>query len=239
MGGSGAGGSGAGGSGMGGSGAGGSGAGGTGNPMGSVTIAGEDMLDDMDDGNSGILEQGDRIGYWYAYNDKTPGGMQTPADGAEFTMEDCGFNGRGKCAHVKGSGFKEYAGFGFDLKNTGVAKRETYDLSAYKGVAFWVKSNVAFKFSIALAGVIDVAEGGTCTPPAMPNPREDCYDTHGKAILRPTGEWQQIVVPFTDLKQPGYGKVVPWDPKQVMSIQFDFGGGVSFDIHVDEIGLYK
>jgi hypothetical protein len=240
--GSGAGGSGAGGSGAGGSGAGGSGAGGTGGPMGTVTIAGEDMLDDMDDGDAAVLAQGERIGYWYSYNDMTAGGMQTPADGADFTMEDCGFNGKGKCAHVKGMGFKTWgAGFGFDLNNSGMVgvKKGTYDLSAYKGIAFWAKSNVPFKISIALAGVIPVEEGGTCVMPAMPNVKEDCHDTHGKQILRPSAEWTQYVVPFSDLKQPGYGKAVAWDAKQVMSIQFDIGMNLTFDVHVDEVGLYK
>jgi hypothetical protein len=221
------------------SGTGGSGAGGSGTPGGMVTIGPDDMIDDMEDGDDAIIMLSKRAGFWYAYNDMT-GGMQKPEPDKDFIPEDCGPSMKGKCVHITGSGFKEWgAGVGFDLNNPGEpAKRMTYDVSGFKGIAFWAKGNVPFRLAVAVAGVVPVEEGGTCPTPANPMGPEQCHDTHGK-LIRVTGEWAQYVVPFSDLVQANFGKKAAFDPATVLSVQFDVNQGLTFDISIDEIGLYK
>jgi hypothetical protein len=207
--------------------------------MGQVTIGQDDMIDDMEDGDDAILPIGKRVGFWYAYNDMTPG-MQKPVPDGDFIPEDCGPANKGKCVHLTGSGFTLWgSGVGFDLNNPGEPmKRMAFDASAFKGIAFWAKGNVPFRLALAVAGVVPVAEGGTCPVPANPNGPEQCHDTHGY-LIRVTGEWKQYVVPFAMLAQDNFGKKAPWDAATLLSVQFDINKGLAYDISIDEIGFYK
>jgi hypothetical protein len=84
------------------------------------TIAPENAIDDLEDSDGSITNQGGRVGAWYTYHDATAGG----ADAGNGHHVRARLRSRGvKCAHTSGSGFKDYgAGFGFDFSNSGSAK---------------------------------------------------------------------------------------------------------------------
>ncbi|APR85782.1 Hypothetical protein A7982_11131 [Minicystis rosea] len=194
-------------------------------------IAPGDVIDNMEAGTGSILSQGGRIGSWYTYNDGTTSGMQTPLAGGMFAPEliPGGHGTSTKAARTHGMGFTTWgAGMGFDLHNTGTTK-SAYDVSAFKGVAFWAKGEPGtIRFKALTSATVAFAEGGLCTAV--------CGDSHG-AIVPLTSDWVQITIPFTSLTQEGWGTQEDWNPMQVLSIQFQ-SGAVPFDFWVDDIGFY-
>jgi hypothetical protein len=234
-----------------GSGTGGSATGGSGGSSGSatggsgggssVTISPENMIDDMEAGTGSIIMQEGRVGAWYTYNDESAGGTQTPVAGEPFLPEAIpGGNGTSLyAAHMVGSGFGVWgAGMGFDLNNPGDGEggagiKGQYDGSAFQGIAFWAKGSVPMRFKVQLAGTVPTTAGGTCTG----DPDLECQDSHGKSI--PLSEnWQQYVIPFTDLKQEGWGTKVGWDATTLVGIQFQVAKSLDFDVWIDDIGFY-
>lgn len=200
----------------------------------------EDMIDNLDDGDDAILPIGGRAGYWYSFNDMSPGGQQTPASGAQIVPVEGGPSNRGHHVRTTGSGFKSWgAGVGVDLNNPGGGKIGRYDVTQYRGISFWARSNVPFRVALATAGVLPVEEGGTCVQPPSPGP-QDCYDSHAALILRPSAEmWQRHEVLFANVRQTGGGKQVPWDPTTLMSIYFEVGPYLSFDVSIDELAFIR
>jgi hypothetical protein len=200
----------------------------TGVGPGSQAITPENMVDDLEDNDGSIINQGGRVGAWYTYHDATAGGMQTPEMGATFEPQDCG-HASVKCAHTTGSGFKDYgAGFGFDFNNSGSAKG-IYDVGSFTGIAFWAKGT-PFRLKVLTAATVPATEGGTCST-------AKCSDNFGTAVAA-TADYQQFVVPFSSLTQEGWGDKVSFDPKTVIGVQFQVKAGVTFDISIDDVGLY-
>jgi hypothetical protein len=72
--------------------------------------------------------------------------------------------------------------------------------------------------------------GGSCTI---------CSDHYGTEIPL-TSQWQQVSVPFSSLKQRGWGRPLLAQPdlEHVTSLQLGFGGGVVFDLWIDDVELY-
>lgn len=219
-----------------GSGTGGSGTGGTG-----ITISPENMIDDMESGTGSIIAQEERVGAWYTYNDATATATQTPIAGDPFLPEAIpgGHGSSLYAAHTVGSGFTTWgAGMGFDLNNPGDGEggagiKGQYDGSSFTGIAFWAKGSVPMRFKVQLAGTVPTSTGGTCTG----DPDLECQDSHGKSIPL-TGEWQQYVIPFTELKQEGWGTKVGWDGATLVGIQFQVAKSLAFDVWIDDIGFY-
>jgi hypothetical protein len=186
------------------------------------------MIDDVESPSGSIIPQGGRIGAWYTYHDATAGGMETPEQGTAFTPSPGGYMSA-QCARVTGSGFKDYgAGFGFDLNNDGTTKG-TYDVSAFTGIAFYAKGT-PFRLKVLTSATVPTAEGGTCAT-------TKCSDNFGTAIPA-TADYQEFVVPFSSLTQEGWGDKVTFDPKTVIGIQFQVKANVTFDISIDDVGLY-
>ncbi len=192
------------------------------------------VLDDMEDGDSSIPEEGGRVGAWYVYNDAT--GSQDPPESADFAMSQLS-EPRGDstfAAHSSGDGFTEWgAGFGFDLNNDGTT-RGTYDASAYSGVSFWARSGAgSLAIRVGLSDAQTSAEGGQCDP----NTEDSCDDAFG-ANLQLTSEWQQFTLSFAELQQDGWGMQFPGIQRdQLYSMQFEVGTNVAFDVWVDDIML--
>ena len=209
-------------------GAGTTGAGG-GNPSpGTVTIAPANLIDDLEDGNGSISALGGRVGAWYTYNDKTAAGTQTPTVGDPFVPSADG-NGSTKAAQTSGSGFAEWgAGFGFDFNVSGTTKG-TYPITAFTGIVFSAKGT-PFRLKVLTTGTVPTAEGGTCAT-------TKCGDNFGKPIAA-TANWQQFVVPFASLTQEGWGDKVTFDGATVTGVQFQVAKNVTFDISIDDIGVY-
>jgi hypothetical protein len=195
---------------------------------GSVSISPDNMIDDLEDNDGSILLLGSRVGAWYTYHDATAGGMQTPEMGIAFVPQDCG-RASVKCARTTGSGFADYgAGFGFDFNNTGSAKG-IYDVGSFTGIAFWAKGT-PFRLKVLTSATVPAAEGGSCAT-------TKCSDNFGTAIAA-NADYQQFVVPFSSLTQEGWGDKATFDPKTVIGVQFQVKANVTFDISIDDVGLY-
>jgi hypothetical protein len=199
----------------------------TGTP-GSQTIEPANLIDDLEDNDGSIKDLGGRHGAWYTYNDQTAGGTQIPAMADSFTPSACGYMSS-NCAHTNGSGFKTWgAGYGFDLNNDGTTKG-TYDVSAFTGIAFYAKGT-SFRLKVLTTATVPSTEGGACTG-------TKCGDNFGTPITA-TADYQQFVVPFSSLTQEKWGTPATFDPKTVIGVQFQVGMGVTFDISIDDVGLY-
>lgn len=261
--GSGSGGSGAGGSASGGgsgTGSGGSGSGGAGGGNGGAGGgAGEtDMISDFEDtpGKATMIKSGDRTGYWYVYFPKsdsssTPpsGTTMTPAlaNGAPIATEK---SDSGNALHVKGSGLtgdNNYAGTGAPFKphDPYDKKSDAYDVSAYSGISFKIKSGSGTLpptfFEVLTKDNQPTTSGGSLDPT---NPGPDAsiglYNTRGWMLTKPwigtdlSTSWQTVTIPFgqliprhlTDAQACGTSATrcqpPALNPKNVLGIQFSF-----------------
>ncbi|AUX24497.1 hypothetical protein SOCEGT47_050350 [Sorangium cellulosum] len=201
-----------------------------------------EMIDDMEDDNNGILAEGNRVGYWYTFNDGTEGAEQMPPPDPEGTGEEPFTmtalepvrGASTMAARSWGSGFETWgAAFGFDL-NSPEGTKIAYDASAYTGVTFWAKigPGSATSAQVMISDRSTVPEGGVCS---------DQCDNWQKQITL-TEAWQQFTIPFADLKQGGWGDPAATDQidtTKLYSISFQFGTVPEFDLYIDDIGFYN
>jgi hypothetical protein len=181
----------------------------------------------MEDGDSTISPGGGRISYWYAFNDGTAAGMQTPASGADFTMSSIS-GGRGsstQAAHTSGSGFADFAGMGFGLLDAS-GKDCPYNAGSYTGIRFWARGNVAVRVGVQMPDTVPADQGGTCS--------SMCFDTHG-AVVNLTNDWQSFEFEWSELTQQNFGAVVTFDAARILAIQFQTESGNNFDFWIDDI----
>jgi hypothetical protein len=71
-----------------------------------------------------------------------------------------------------------------------------------------------------------------------PSRQERCNDGF-TSMLELSEDWQFYTVPFSDMRQGGYGKVAPeFDLTSVYSVTLGWGPG-NMDIYLDNVSLYK
>jgi hypothetical protein len=200
------------------------------------------VIDDLEDGDEGIAENGARVGSWYSFNDGTAGGTQSPAEADDFKPAGV----EGACgmfaARTSGKGFKEWgAGIGLDLNAPppatvgGPEIKKAYDASAYTGIAFEAKGNVGISVGVAEIATLPMADGGSCTPSTVEG--MECEDNHSKTIALGS-DWKTYKIDFSTLKQEGFGKAVPFDAKTITGIQFSVAQNLEFDFSVDNVRFY-
>lgn len=218
------------------------GAGGTTAAPGTCAVAAGTMadlpIDDLEDGDNAIEMIGQRIGYWYTYNDGT--GMQTPApdpSGVIPFKPTAGGHSPLFSAETNGTAFTTWgAGMGFDFNNT-AKKSCVYNASAYTGIKFWAKGNVALKAMVKIpATTQSTSDSGTCTATAM---CEDHYTLTPTPALTTT--WTQYTITFADatsFAQAGWGVKVPFDKSNIIAMQFQINMGVAFDFAVDDVTFF-
>jgi hypothetical protein len=206
-----------------------------------VQVAFLDRIDDLNDGDDAILALGFRTGFWYAFNDGTPGAKQVPSM-TLFTTTPGGPSETGYCARSYGSGFEAWgAGMGLDLNDTGevvngIPKRAPYDASAYKGIAFAARGGAGkLRFAVSTAATEVMTAGGTCMGGTT---TAACSDTHGVDIPL-TPEWRTYAVPFDRLTQEGFGAKTPFDIKKTMALYFSVASGNPFDYAIDDVGFFR
>ena len=195
-----------------------------------------DLVDDLEDGDDAILAAGGRVGNWYTFHDATATGVQMPSE-ADFKPASGGAGGSKFSAETSGMGFTDWgAGMGFDLNNAGTT-RGMYDAGKYKTLAFKAKGNVTLRLAFEIAGTVPMTEGGTCMPSTTMG--MECEDMHGTTI-KLTADWAEYEIPFANLKQEGWGKVVPFDAKTAMGISFQTADpNVVFDFAIDDVRFYE
>jgi hypothetical protein len=196
--------------------------------------AGENMIDDFQDGNQAILEQQGRKGVWYVANDGM--GMQTPSADQPLvpSLLSPARGSSTRAIHTFGGPFPTWALIGTSLAMSGERGAE-YDLSGFQGMRLWVRSGSMLAGSakyvrLNLPTPGTNAGSGSCTV---------CNDHFGFDIPL-TSQWAQVEVPFSSLAQQGYGRPALASPEleHVTSLQLGFGSNVAFDLWVDDIELY-
>lgn len=203
---------------------------------GASTFAGIDpnLIDDFEDGDERIVEVAGRSGSWYAGNDGK--GMQTPAN-EQLLMPSTLNPARGesrRAAHTFGGPFQTWGALIGASLDSSSGQATPYDLSKHTGIKLWVRNGSTSPYAAKQVRLNlptpATNQGGGCTV---------CNDHFG-AVIPLTSKWAPVTVPFSTLKQDGYGvpRLNTPDLKQVLSLQLMFPKGVSFDLWVDDIELY-
>jgi endo-1,4-beta-D-glucanase Y len=267
-----------------------SGSGGTGTPPASGGAGGglarscpstnPDMISDFEEGSGVMIQQGTpvRTGWWYVYSATAPGGVQTPPNvPGPIAVEASGDTAMcNKYAlHSTGKGFgtapNNYSGFGAGFLPMPAPSmvKTAYDLSAYSGISFKIKSGSgtppAVFFEMLTKENQPTTSGGTAATATI-----DLYNTRGHMLNAPwipsdiTTTWQTVYVPFGSLvprwlPAVGSGMVCPagalcqaprFTAADVLGIQFSIYGDAGFptpsgstpgtyDLWVDDVQLVK
>jgi hypothetical protein len=136
---------------------------------------------------------------WYAFSDTTPPNEPKPervmTGGAAATM----YSGHMHATGIKSSKAMGYgAGFGFGLVDP--AKSNCIDLSAFKGISFWIKGTAGadntLKFQVVAPSTqpADSMPVGDCPSSASP-----CAFKHPAKTIMLTADWKQVIINFADL----------------------------------------
>jgi hypothetical protein len=203
------------------------------------------IIDDMEDGNSGILDIGRRNGGWWAGGDATPGGSIVPSGTASPEMIPAG----GRCGsryamRVTGQGFTDWGAvmtmsFVFGSVDGSAFQLQPYDASARTGITFWARvgdtSTNLVRFSVSDEHARP--EAGICVVNGAPG--MGCYDTFGVNLWRLSTTWTQYRIPFIGLTQRNFGvQADTVDTKNLYDVEFSFDANAIFDFWVDDIAFY-
>jgi hypothetical protein len=219
-----------------------------------------DLLSDFEQGRAIVLPIGDpaRNGAWYSYNDGSSGCLQSPAHGGSYfastPAELAPGVSRGRALHVNFNDCSAWgAGVGADFNSPATdggavpaRPRTPYDVSAYKGVAFWAMASPGTDVTVRLKMVMrvstEIPDGGSCDESLLGLDR--CGDEWGAPFVLPgDGSWKAVTVRFSDpsFKQENWGYPFAWNPADVLGIQFQsarehFG---LYDFWIDDIYLVR
>src|SRR6185312_9129639 len=237
-----------------------------------------DVIADFEEGTNQNVLQGGRQGWWSAFGDTT--GTQTPAGGttapAAAAMVTGGAPTGDTCdmfaLHSTATGHtgtSAYEGFGASFNavlpppsGTTAQTQTPYDVSAYDGVSFNIKSGSG------TAPPVWVEFHNTENVPTPDGTAKysgvDQYNTRGMLVTNIGTSWTKVYVPFGILS-PRYlpnltetdcsnASVVcqapPWDSKNTLGIQFGVypqftvqpftsSTSLNYDLWVDDVTLYK
>jgi hypothetical protein len=195
-------------------------------------------------GSESKVEGDNRLGYWFTYNDGTPGATQNPT-GSTFMPSSPGQDDN-YAARTWGSGFqgsaagKGWTGAGMGLNfNNGCA----YNASAYKGITFWAKGSVtgSVRFSVTQASTTFAGDnaGGTCCSQGDRTKSAGCSDHFGATITL-SANWTQYTYTWSQLNQNGWGILAAQNPAELLGVQWqvsDAAATASFDIWVDALAF--
>lgn len=97
------------------------------------------------------------------------------------------------------------------------------DWSKYKGIKFWIRgSGNSLRVELCIASVKD-------------------WDFHSYIINKTPAEWQEVFVPFSDVKQLG-NPVVPFNPALINRLYFVASSTIDGEkgfVEIDDISLVK
>ena len=184
---------------------------------------GEPLIDDFEDNDARIAPLENRAGFWSASNDNT--GTQRPALRGPLSMTRIpGGRGASRFAlHTSGGKFTKWGA----LLAAELSARRCYDASAYAGLRFWARGRGSFNVVAKMTQISPAEYGGSCT--------HDCYDGH-RALVSVTSNWQERRITWAELKQKGFGQVVPFDPRSLLSLEFTVAPEQTpFDFWVDDV----
>jgi hypothetical protein len=202
------------------------------------------LIDNLEDGDNGLAHVGSRTGLWYTYVD-TLGSTIVPApDPAGASPSKAGStncHGGMTCMLVSGNtvmadnnGIKyPYAGVGFDFSHA--KKPCVYNGSAYSGIRFWARGDVAITIKLNTAATTTPDGGGTCISGLC---GAGFSPTGADVLLTPT--WQQIDVNFATAAPPSWAEALALhpDPATLVSLQVQVPPGQEFNVALDDFTFY-
>jgi hypothetical protein len=195
----------------------------------------EPVLDDLEDGDRFICASNGRNGTWYSYSDGTSTDL-TPKGDFKPTLIDDKKRGTSRyAARLTGSGFTRFgAAMGFTLSEKDLA-RQTYDASTVFGIKFWMKSTAPVRVSFITPQTLPSVIGGDCMDGAT---ELNCNHAFGFEITAPSADWVEYEVPFAALQQRAGGSLT-WNPRNLVSVEFQLAPFVGFDVWVDDVRFYR
>jgi hypothetical protein len=158
-------------------------------------------------------------GGWFVFNDRTPGGVMTPANTGDFAaaLKD-------GAIHTTGKGFTDWGGgIGFNFK--GAEALTPIDASDFTGITFKAWGHTPMHIGLA-------------TQATMPefNQCKKCYDHFAADITDLTETPKVYTFRWAELKPAGWGapKAV-FDPKTIVGLNFTSKGAIPWDFSVDDL----
>jgi hypothetical protein len=196
---------------------------------------------------------------WFLFanaDDKT--GKTTPAAGDNISAEEITCPAGGRCGassfaqHVSGGGFTSYGpslsqDFIYKDGMTMMPVGMPMDASKFTGVMFWARKGETAGAAATLRLIVnDVTThelGGVCDPAAKPTSGgaegDACWDGWMTERAMPS-TWTLVKVPFTVLKQGGFGKKgEAIKPDQLYGLTFQMPNMAAFDFWIDDVSFYK
>lgn len=201
-------------------------------------------IDDLEDGDNGVLKIGGRSGYWYTYLDAL-GSMITPAPspaGSATPLKPGTTMCHGastKCIIITGTTAMAdealskypYAGVGFDLSNA--MKPCVYNASAYTGIKFWARGDVTVTIKLNTTASASADGGGTCIG-AMCN---GGFSPAGADVLL-SPDWTEITLPFATAMAPEWAVPGPPDKSKLLGLQIQIPPGQTYNVALDDFTFY-
>ena len=185
------------------------------------------FIEDAENGDSQILVQGGRGGYFYTYADEN-GSTVSPR--GDFRMSEGGAGGTAYAIHISGKlakGTEAFAGVGFSFTEP----KGTYDASGYRGLSFVAKKapGTSGFMRLKIPDASTDPDGGVC---------KDCFNDFGMDF-EISEEWTRYTVEFSALKQEeGWGDPNPpgVDPTKLYGVQWQVTtAGADYDIWIDDV----
>lgn len=192
------------------------------------------LIDDFEDGDEHILRQQGRDGSWFVRND----GTATQAPAADAPALPSSFvlvrSGSERGMHTTGGPFETWGAVVGTTLATSSGIAVPYDLSHFQGLKLWLRTNSTSPNAAKEARLNFVAvatsSGSGCT----------VCDDHWGAPVPLTSKWVEVDVPFSGLRQAGFGvpRLTSPDLTGVTALELAFPAGVSFDLWLDDPELY-
>ena len=198
------------------------------------TVVAPELIDDAEDADNRIKVNQGRNGYWLTF-DAAAGCTLSPESGASpFMAQAPSGTGTGDHAlHFVSSGGAT-DGCGINLEFTSLPVK-LYDASEYTGISFGARSESAAKtllFKVVVAATDPRFE--QCDPAAAADSMMQCYD-HLQTTVQLTTAWREIVVPFADLVQEGWGySAGDFDATTLVAIQWVAKPGTA-NVWIDDV----
>jgi hypothetical protein len=200
-----------------------------------------DVISDFEVGTAKVVEVSGRGSSWFLLSDGT--GTQTPEKIPNTPLDAApgGACGSAFAFRTTGSGFTGWgAGIGTDFAPKNATERSVYDASAYSGIAFRGMASSPVSIRLSISDLNTSPEGAVCVDTTDRTNKQRCGDHFGQDVVLST-EWKDYVVPFSQMRQRGWGLPVPegLHASAVYSLRLQVAGDanspVSFDFSIDDV----
>lgn len=192
---------------------------------------------------------------WFLFAPDDPGAKTDPPAGSNVPIAQILCPANGRCGsdfamHVTGSGFTSYGpslSQDYVYQGDGGLVGMPQDFSEYTGVMYWARkgdtASAAPTLRLIVNDVNTHALGGVCDPTAKTGsasmPSNACFDGWMAEKAIPT-VWTLVKLPFSVLKQGGFGKAEPAIAKdKIYGLTFQMPNMAAWDFWIDDISFYK